>query len=80
MTNMHFKQNTTEKLDYRVLVLHRNQSSSCKNTYGGMVQLFTQTQGGMILVVIREWFTLKCFVGDGVVRDKNMIAISASSA
>ena len=27
-----------------------------------------------------EWFTLKCFVGDGVVWDENMIAISASSA
>ena len=34
----------------------------------------------MIIVLVREWFTLKCFVGDGVVWDENMIAISASSA
>ena len=50
-----------------IVALHRNQCSSCKNTYGGMVQLSTQTYGGMIIVLVREWFTLKCFVGDGVV-------------
>ena len=33
-----------------------------------------------MVVLVREWFTLKCFVGDGVVWDENMIAISASSA
>ena len=31
-------------------------------------------------LLVREWFTLKCSVGDGVVWDKNMIAISASAA
>ena len=30
----------------------------------------------MIIVFVREWFTLKCFVGDGIVWDENMIAIS----
>ena len=31
-------------------------------------------------MLVKKWFTLKCFVGDGVVWDENMIAISASSA
>ena len=29
----------------------------------------------MVIVLVRKWFTLKCFVGDGVVWDENMIAI-----
>ena len=31
-------------------------SSSCGNTYGGMVgiQLFTQTLGGMVIILVRE--------------------------
>ena len=33
----------------------------------------------MIIVLVREWFTLKCFVGDGVVWDENMIAISVAT-
>ena len=82
MTKMHFKQNTTEKLDIpgtSIVALHRNQCSSCKNTYGGMVQLFTHvkrddhcTCKGMVYA--------KMFCGDGVVWDENMTAISASSA
>ena len=48
-------------------VLSDNQCSSCKNTYGGMVglQFFTQTLGGMVIIglLVREWFSLKCFMG-----------------
>ena len=40
-----------------------DQCSSCKNTYGGMVQLFTQTLRGIVITLIREWFTLKCYMG-----------------
>ena len=36
---------------------------SCKNTYRGMVQLFTQTLGGMVIMLVREWFALRCFMG-----------------
>ena len=33
------------------------------------LQFFTQTLGGMVIIglLVREWFTLKCFMGDGVV-------------
>ena len=32
-----------------------------------MVQLFMQTLGGMVNILVREWSTLKCFMGYGVV-------------
>ena len=33
------------------------------------LQFFMQTLGGMVIIdlLAREWFTLKCFMGDGVV-------------
>ena len=63
-------------------MLSDNQCSSCKHTYGGMVglQRFTLTLGGMVIVLVREWFTLKCFMGDGVVFRKDGIPLNASTA
>ena len=86
MTKMHFKQNTTEKLDYRVPVLWHCIVISARVvktlTGDGRPTTFHADvrRDDHCKLLVREWFTLKCFVGDGVVWDENMIAISASSA
>ena len=51
------------RVPIHLLPYSQKQCSSCKNTYGGMVQLFMQTLGGMVNILVREWFTLKCFMG-----------------
>ena len=62
-------------------MLSDNQCSSCTNTYGGMVglQCFTQTLGGMVIIglLVREWFTLKCFMGGTVLFFGGMASLSS---
>ena len=62
-------------------MLSDNQCWSCKNTYGGMVglQFFTQTFGGMVIIglLVREWFTLKCFMGGMVLFFGGMASLAS---
>ena len=51
----------------------RSSARVVKILMGGMVQLFMLTLGGMVNILVREWFTLKCFMGYGVVFRGNII-------